>query len=296
MKKTLLVIPGLPRCATTSLINVLCQHPDVYRSAVKEPHTLIPDTRRESLFGFVGKKKLPFRKLGFLDGSSNYIDNFNGFSGHDVFIDASTLYSVHLAFIGELKKLSKENDLTLKFILLNRDPYDRAVSHYRFSVSRREEYRSFREAVESEVRGENGDWILGGYLKGGDSTPLQEALCEEFPNSDVIMVDIDNTNIRSSDFWDRVTSFLGLDSFNFDYNVYENKSEVYSNIIAITIRYWMKRIRDISPRFFEQPIFRKPFSFVMKLFSNHASKKDLEINMSKKEFMVLFDERQRASH
>jgi hypothetical protein len=257
----------------------------VHQPLIKEPHYLISNNRRSSLYGFIGRKRVAFKKLGFLNNSRDYLSNFNNFYNEGVFIDASTLYSVHLDFTEELKKVASNYNLELKFLILKRDSYDRAVSHYRFSVSRREEYRTFKEAVEAEVNGDEPDWLLGGYLKGGLSAPLIKEIEINFPSSDVMELEIESTDLYSEDFWERLVSFLGIDKSSIDTNVYENKSEIYASRFAITIRYLMKRIRDLSPQLFERPIFRKGFSLVIAMFSVYAVKKELEVDMSRHDFM-----------
>jgi len=41
--KKFLFIPGLPRCATTSFVQVLGQHPDIFLPKMKEPHFFLRD-------------------------------------------------------------------------------------------------------------------------------------------------------------------------------------------------------------------------------------------------------------
>ena len=288
MKKTLLIIPGLPRCATTSIVSMLNNHKDVFPSNIKEPHTLIPEARRSELYGFVRKKKVPFKKLGFVNSYSHYLRNFNYFKDDKVYIDASTLYSIHLGFMDQVKEISEKYQLTVKFLVGLRNPYDRAVSHYRFSISRGEEHRQFSEATCDELKGLSEDWLLGGYIRGGRYDELIRNLGESFGSDSVLTYNIDDDDIYSVEFQNKLLNFLGLSMIRLKLPEYENKSVVYQGKLAANIRYAMKRLRDYSPWLFDRPMTRAAFFRVMKIFGK-LERTEVIVDLSREEFMEMYD-------
>jgi len=286
MTKTLLIIPGLPRCATTSLVNLLQQHPLVFKSRVKEPHTLIPDEIRNVLFYYNNGIKMNISRGG-INTIEEYIKNFGGFVENKVYIDASTLYSIHCDFFSELDLIRKKYDLNIKFIILSRDPYDRAVSYYKFLLSRKEECRTFMVALREEIQGHNKNWFIGGYIQGGSNIKIVSSVLNNYSMDSLIQINIDEVDLYDKSTIELIVNHLNLSSFNYTTNIYENKSENYSGAFASNFRYSLKRIRAICPTLFESFIFRKLFNFSMLCLSKFASKADIKVDVTRTEFQQI---------
>ena len=261
MKRRLLVVPGLPRCATTSFINVLSQHPSVYSSQMKEPHFFIPDYKKKKLFAFEkngGETK--FNKLGFITNYKDYEKIFSSFRENQIYLDASTLYSIHVESIQEIKQYEFLNPT---FILFYRDPFKRALSHYLFSVSRGEEFRSFRDAMEDEVNGKYPSWLIGGYIRGSLHTPCLNEITRCFGEKKFMLVNIDKVEIFSKKFMNKVTAFLEIEPFNFNFDVYTNPSNFLDSKLQRKLRIIARKVRQVNPSFFDNKLTRLFFNFAM---------------------------------
>lgn len=104
-----LIIPGFPKSGTSSLFDYLVQHPEIYKSVIKEPHTYSHDTKYENRFFDNGI----FNRL-YPSVKEKYI------------IDASTSYMISKV---ALSRLIRDNP-SAKIIIIARDPIERIFSHY----------------------------------------------------------------------------------------------------------------------------------------------------------------------
>lgn len=123
-------ILGGAKCGTTSLAYYLSQHPDIFVPREEEPHFF--DSNR------FYQKGLSFYARYF------YRDAL----GSAVRIDATPAYfHKHRIVIPRLKRAMDSARIQPKFVILLRDPVDRAVSHYRHMVRIGKEELSFQDAL-----------------------------------------------------------------------------------------------------------------------------------------------------
>jgi len=111
MKKVNFLIIGTQKAGTTSLFNYLKQHDDLYFSEVKEITYFVNDDL-------------------YKKGESYYHSFFNKFNGEKV-IGSS---DVHLLPSGNSPKRVKEYNPDMKFVVMVRNPVDRAFSAYKYAV------------------------------------------------------------------------------------------------------------------------------------------------------------------
>ncbi|NGP76699.1 hypothetical protein G3570_08645 [Balneolaceae bacterium YR4-1] len=123
-----LIIPGAAKSGTSSLHEYLNLHPDIEMSREKEPYYFTLNKR-------------------YAEGLTFYDNLFNNKKAR-YWGESSTAYFVDRV---ALKRIKKELG-GVKFIVILRDPVMRAVSHYLWQVSLFEEFRSFRNAVEYNIR------------------------------------------------------------------------------------------------------------------------------------------------
>lgn len=119
------VIIGTQRGGTTSLYRYLSEHPDVGSALRKEIH---------------------FFDRHYEKGMDWYLAHFPLRGGVPMVGEASPNYLFH----PNAPKRAKEVLPRAKFIVLLRNPVDRAYSHYQMRVKRGEEMLSFEEAIEKE--------------------------------------------------------------------------------------------------------------------------------------------------
>ncbi|MEM9412172.1 MAG: sulfotransferase [Planctomycetota bacterium] len=105
---------GAMKSATTSLCNLLSQHPNVFVPRIKEPD-------------FYSRDEV------FSKGFQWYESMFNVGSQHQVVIDGSTSYAKQLQFPRASKRLA-EHRPDAKIIYILRHPIDRLCSHWKHEV------------------------------------------------------------------------------------------------------------------------------------------------------------------
>lgn len=266
-------------------MNALQQSPEVFKSRVKEPHTLIPGDVRARMFGWSNSKKLSMTKLGFLNSIESYCKNYGDFAEDKLFIDASTLYSVHIDFTEELLELAKKNNLQVRFIILYRDPFERAVSHYRFSVSRGEEPRSFEQALEDEMNGLHRDWILGGYIQGSLISPVRNKIIHVFGEQALLEINLAETALFSKENLSVICQHLQLKPFQLDESqIYENKTYLSNNGLIQKLRVVAKNLRNINPAFFEAKPFRIVFNFFITQMAKLTKEQETDLQFAREKY------------
>lgn len=123
-----LFIPGAAKSATSTLHDLLNQHPDIYMSPVKEPHFFTNNKR----FHDADRYKSLFAE------SENF--KYRG--------ESSTGY---LAFEEASYKIMETIGSEVKFIIILRNPIDRAFSHYNWVKSKGREMKSFKKAFLHDI-------------------------------------------------------------------------------------------------------------------------------------------------
>jgi len=124
-------ILGAAKAGTTSLYEYLRHHPDVYLSDVKEPHYFCNDDRYEK-------------------GLNYYLDVF--FPGSDKCIARGEATPHYLYYEKAARRMSEVlPEAHQRFIIILRDPVERAYSLYWNMVGERHESLSFENALEAEA-------------------------------------------------------------------------------------------------------------------------------------------------
>ena len=137
---------GAAKSGTTTLFDVLRQHPDVYIPAFKEPHFFdIPENYNNGIEWY--------EKNYFSKADKRIIADFTP----SYFFEKETP-----------KRIFKGIGSEIKFVVLLRNPVDRAYSHYLHSVRDDYENLSFKESLKQENarldrHEKNGDYLS--YLR-----------------------------------------------------------------------------------------------------------------------------------
>jgi len=290
--KTMIFIPGLPRCATTSVVNLLYQHPSIFNSRIKEPHFFLKN-KAENLTFLQKNKKKQIDKAGFLLDFESYSKNYEDFKTSDFFLDASTLYSIHTSSIESIFEWLPPG-WNAKFLVLDRDKFNRAVSHYNFSLEREEEYRDFEVAMDEEFNSTYDNWLLGGYLRGSNSDIVVSEILKYTEKSNIMVANIDDNKVFSQNFMQQVLTFLELDDFEFDFNVYNNTVVQIDNKILLKFRILLKKLRTVNPRLFDNPFTRSLFHSFIKIAKSKGSGADRgEFEHLREKYMSFYEELER---
>ena len=126
-----LYIPGAGKSGTSTLHELLNEHPKICMSTRKEPHF------------WVRLNFNNYTNLEFDDYTSLFTEQ-----NCDYFGESSTGYLCFPEFINRIKFYYKD---TPKFIIILRNPIDRIYSHYWWLKSLGSENKSFKEAIQHDI-------------------------------------------------------------------------------------------------------------------------------------------------
>lgn len=262
-------IIGQPRSGTTALCTLMEQHPNIFLPKIKEPHYFIDEKDIKFLFNSKGKQ-VKFNKLGFINNKKDYFRNYNFFKEKNstVFIDGSTLYSVHL---DSIKNIIEFDWIEPYFIYIKRNSVDRVISHYIYSISRFEEFRSFEDCLKDELENKYPNWLINGYLKGSNHEIVEDFFSK---NKNIPFLSIDNST--TSDFTTELLSdiclFLKIESYTFEVQKRTNELFIPKSSVIQNIRKLGIKIRRINPFIFDNRFTRYLYN---KIKSNQKSKNSI---------------------
>lgn len=185
MSKVSFIIVGAMKSGTTTLFDYLSQHPSVCFSSVKEPQYF---SRAEK----------------FSLGQEWYESLFTEAELDQSCAEASTCYSRWPTYDHVPERLFDYNP-DLKLIYIVRQPAQRAYSHYRHSMLRREwHYESFRQAIETEreiIDASKYMMQVGRYLP-------------YFSRRQMFFLRFEDVIFPQKEVFDRLLDFLSLESFD----------------------------------------------------------------------------------
>jgi len=138
-----LFILGFTKCATTSLYNQLVQHDDVSNTKRKEPHFHFAQVIGKK---FSGPADNDMVSQMFVNNPRDYAALYEP---GKLSVDGSAMSIEDPRIVEQINSQFPE----AKFIVVLRDPIDRAFSAYSHLVRDARETRSFRDAIEHELQG-----------------------------------------------------------------------------------------------------------------------------------------------
>lgn len=192
-----LIIPGFPKCGTTSLRDYLDLHPDIHMSPQKEPHYFSRDSVYER-------------------GSDWYEKLFESANPKaHIFGEASTSYAYDKKALGRIK-----SDLpNVKLILILRDPVERLLSHYRWLRSLGYEKKTLQDALNEEGNTEySADVFDRGtyktYLRASSYSKYVPYILDEFGIERVLLIRSKDLLHNPLQEMNKCYDFLGLPRMN----------------------------------------------------------------------------------
>ncbi|MDC8833021.1 sulfotransferase family protein [Alteromonas gilva] len=145
-----LFIPGVQKAGTTALASFLAQHPDICLVEGKEAHVFDDPQYHRSA------DKLSFAR-------DKYAGKLAHYNGEKYILDATPITMLHPQFIMSAARTCKH----AKYIVMLRDPVERALSHYAMTKSRGLEARSPAMAFLLEP------WRMRGFYKNLPTSPFE---------------------------------------------------------------------------------------------------------------------------
>jgi len=206
------IIIGSRKSGTTSLSKYIIEQPNVYTSSVKEIDFFNRYYYKginwyKTQFPLNSKKKWHTKilKKKFMTG------------------EASSTYIYHPLAPKRIKEILPD----VKLIAVLRNPIDRAYSQYQMEVIHGNENLSFEEAIEKESERIEGEFEKMGtdetyfshsyqifsYLAGGLYAEQLKRWYKYFPKNQILIVDNEELNEKTSYVYDKVLNFLELPCF-----------------------------------------------------------------------------------
>lgn len=145
-----LFIPGVQKAGTTALSSFLAQHPDICLVKGKEAHVFDDPNYHKAA------DKLAYAK-------AKYASKLEHYNGERYILDATPITMLHPAFIKAAATTCPE----AKYVVMLRDPVERALSHYAMTKSRGLESYSPTRAFLAEP------WRMRGFYKELPRAPFE---------------------------------------------------------------------------------------------------------------------------
>lgn len=154
-KKCNLFIVGAMKAGTTTFVDLLYNHPDIYMSPVKEPHYFINSLPKQlyepsrffNLNNYLEKKFPEPLHITKVETEKQYNKIFSAHDNQKYLGEASTTY----LYAKESPKLIYDYNPNAKIVVLIRDPLKRSFSHYKMMVGQSREIRSFEDVIKEEI-------------------------------------------------------------------------------------------------------------------------------------------------
>ena len=227
-----LFIVGAPRAGTTSLHSLLAQHPDVFMSAVKEPHYFARDINRryEEHIG----REVP----SLIKTEERYLELFAGAGDAAVRGESSVYYLYSEVAPEEIARFAPD----ARIVILLREPVDFLHSLHGRLRSMGDEDRPFAEALELEEERARGRRLprtarfpeilrYSWYARYAENV---ERFLELFPRERVLVLLFEDYRREKQRIWDEALEFLGVAPANLPEDEHVNPHQEPSSV-ALTV-------------------------------------------------------------
>jgi len=203
---------GTQKAGTTTLHNILKEHPDIYLPFRKETHYFDVDNR-------------------YLNGLEWFYKEF--FSEYKDELIAGSFTASYSFYPKVPKRIFNDLGSDIKFIFVLRQPIDRAVSHYNMTKGRLYENLIFEEAIAQEkIRIQRGDFEFGhySYFSRGYYSVQIERYFRFFPEEQFLFLDFDTDIVENlPETLIRIQNFLGVKVMQLNSNIHSNKAFSYQS-------------------------------------------------------------------
>jgi len=211
---------GAPKCGTTTLYDILRQHPEIYLTSFKEPHFFDIDKN-------------------YLYGKKYYIKEYYSSVKNETAIGEFT--PSYLLFEKAINRIYDCFGGSMKFIILMRNPIERAYSQYLHARRDQLEMLSFEDALKEErlrlkkniAEGNDLDYMRYSYIEGGLYGKHLQYISDKYGKKNIKVL-IFEEFVSDAERWvNEVLDFLGV-----NYGKIKLNYDVQSNV-AGTVKYPM---------------------------------------------------------
>ncbi|MSP81995.1 MAG: hypothetical protein EXQ94_03430 [Alphaproteobacteria bacterium] len=212
-------VPGAAKAGTTTLFDLLRQHPDIYLPKEKEPH-------------FFDKDDSYCQGLGYYDATFYG----NRALGKRARGDATPSYLHHAAFVAP-RIAAAYGSRTPRFVVVLRDPVARAFSHFRHRQRNGREPGSFADALGKEgTRLAENPLGWAGLFRDGLYSRFLEPYWGLFGREAMLVVRFEELADRPEVIVRDVCRFLGVD------DTAPISTGVTSNVASQPRSFWLRRM------------------------------------------------------
>lgn len=212
-----LICPGASKSGTTTLYDILKEHPQVYTGTIKEPHFF--DTAAY-------EKGLEYYERSYYPNGGNA----------RVVTDFSPSYMQDPLIAGKLRQCLGDG---IKIIIMLRNPIDRAFSAYQFEKQRGNEKTAdfgivLRESL--EAAGGHGSK----HIEDGLYCSQVKAYYDHFPKENIRLIIFEDFVRHMQESVDDITAFLGISPIVLGSDYHSNKTRTPASKVGkmyLTFRY-----------------------------------------------------------
>ena len=264
---------GAAKSATTTYYDILKNHNEVFVPKFKEPHFFNFDNNfskgidwySQTYFGNVSREK------AIIDFTPTY------------------LYSNLCA-----ERIFNCLGPKMKFVVILRNPVDRAYSHYNHSVRDGHEEKSFIDAINLEAKRidkfkKNNDFLSElrySYISQGMYFNMLNSYLKYYNINDFLIINFDEEVIKNiNKTKTKLSDFLNIDLTDLDFNVHSNKSGKPKNRLIQTLINKDNILRKLL-KFFVPQMSRQ----ILRNTIKNLNKKEFDYNLiSDKKRKIIYD-------
>ena len=273
-KKLNFMCVGVQKAGTSTIHDILNQHPDLSLPIYKETHFFCEDEKFEKGLQY-------YFDFFFKSTDSKYLGEID--PEYSFFKDSAK--KIHYAF-GEIKVV---------FIL--RNPVDRAFSHYLMTKRRGLENLSFQRALEDENERLVSDFDNTHFSYASRGLYLDQIINYEtvFGKDNVEVLLFDDLIQNRSVFFKKLTGFIGLDYFDYNFDVKSNPASVSKNKKLSEFIYRPNRFKKAVGKLVpSKSIKNKIMFFIERNNLKETTKEDLTLDEKKRVYETYFKKEVKA--
>jgi hypothetical protein len=211
------ICPGEAKCGTTTLYNILKQHTDIYLPEAKEPFLFVMSEWEHKVKNYESK-------------------HYAGVSNESVIGDMTTWY-LYPEYVPQ--RIYNTLGPDVKFVILLRNPVDRAFSHYLHRRRKGEETKKFEKAISLEKKRlakSRYNMLHYSYLDRGYYSSHIKNYLKFFPAENFRYFLFEEFIGNPEKVAKEIFRFLDIDeNQNIDYNIHSNKSYMIKRKYAIRL-------------------------------------------------------------
>lgn len=274
-KKVNLFVIGAMKAGTTSFVDLLSKHPDVYVPPIKEPHFFVDElpnnlyepSRFFDLDQYLENDFPAPLHITKVTSSSQYDILFSLSQTQKYLCDASTGY---LHCPDTAAKIKQYNSIA-KIVVILRDPIKRAYSHYKMDLALGRTKTSFEDLLKKEVELYKKDALpWNSYLGMSFYKNALKSYSDNF--KEVLILRFEYLMKDDQLEWKKLFEFLEISEFDNFSMLHKNKTRM---LHFQKLFYMMKQVglKDIFSKFVRSNLKRKLFELV-------SSDKSIEMKVS----------------